>query len=213
MITWSRVLAGRWRDPLVGRDVLFGVLFGLLYLLVFMGYSFAEMRSGSAHAQFALANLGGFRFFSNSILDLLFMEVGGSLVLFMTLFLARVLLRNQWIAAVVWVAGWAVVRTLRVRSGSHLYLAVLYTVVYILLVFTLLRFGFFALIVTVSVLDAMAGSFLTTDFSAWYGQSSLLVVILIGAMAILGFRFATASRPLFTGAALENAGKVQAART
>jgi hypothetical protein len=89
------VLAGRWRDPLVGRDVLFGVLFGLLYLLVFMGYSFAEMRSGSPRAEFALANLGGFRFFSNSILDLLFMEVGWSLILFMTLFLARVLLRNQ----------------------------------------------------------------------------------------------------------------------
>ena len=212
MITWSRVLAGRWRDPLVGRDVLFGVLFGLLYLLVFQGYMFAEMRGGRPRSGLALANLGGFRFFSNSILDLLFMEVGGSLVLFMTLFLARVLLRNQWIAAIVWIAGWVVVRTFRNSSGSHLYLAVLYTVVCSLLVFTLLRFGFFALIVTVSVLDAMAGSFLTTDFSAWYGQSSLLVVILIGVMAILGFRFATASRPLFTGAALENAGKVQAAR-
>jgi hypothetical protein len=99
------------------------------------------------------------------------------------------------------------------RSGSHLYLAVLYTVVYILRVFTLLRFGFFALIVTVFVLDAMAGSFFTTDFSAWYGQSSLLVVILIGAMAIWGFRLATASRPLFTGAALENSSRAQATRS
>jgi Protein kinase domain len=210
MISWSRVLAGRWRDPMVGRDVLFGVLFGLLYLLVFQGYFFAEMRGGRPRAGFALADLGGFRFFSNSILDMLIVEVGGSLILFMTLFLARVLLRNQWIAAVVWVAGWAVVRTLRVSSGSHLYLAVLYTLVYSLLVFTLLRFGFFALIVTVFVLDAMGGSFFTTDFSAWYGQSSLLVVILVAAMAILGFRLATASRPLFTGAALENPGRVQA---
>ena len=37
LITWSRVLAGRWRDPMVGRDVLFGVLFGLVYLGVFIG--------------------------------------------------------------------------------------------------------------------------------------------------------------------------------
>jgi len=111
MFTWSRVLSGRFREPLVGRDLRFDVLFGLLYLLVFMGYSFAEMRTGNPRADLALANLGGFRFFSNSILDLLFMEVGGSLILFMTFFLARVLLRNQWIAAVVWVAGWAVVRT------------------------------------------------------------------------------------------------------
>jgi len=34
MITWSRVLAGKWRDPLVGRDLLFGTLFGIAYALL-----------------------------------------------------------------------------------------------------------------------------------------------------------------------------------
>jgi hypothetical protein len=54
------------------------------------------------------------------------------------------------------------------------------------------------------VLDSMIGTFLTTDFSAWYGQSSLAIVLLIGAMAVLGFRLSLGSRPLFSPTALEN---------
>ena len=34
IISWSRLLAGRVRDPLVGRDLLFGVLLGLLWALL-----------------------------------------------------------------------------------------------------------------------------------------------------------------------------------
>ena len=31
IISWTRVLAGRWRDPLVGRDVLYGAVLGILF--------------------------------------------------------------------------------------------------------------------------------------------------------------------------------------
>jgi hypothetical protein len=47
------------------------------------------------------------------------------------------------------------------------------------------------------VLDSMAGTFLTTDFSAWYGQSSMAIAILIAAMALCGFRLSLGSGPLF----------------
>jgi hypothetical protein len=66
----------------------------------------------------------------------------------------------------------------------------------------MLRFGFFALVVALFVLDSLTGCFLTTDFSAWYGQSSLAIVILIVVMALRGFRLALGSRPLFSPAAL-----------
>src|SRR6185369_4655391 len=35
LISWSRMLSGRWRDPLVGRDVLAGLLGGAAMVLVF----------------------------------------------------------------------------------------------------------------------------------------------------------------------------------
>lgn len=34
LITWTRLLAGQWRDPRVGRDLLLGVLFGVLLQLL-----------------------------------------------------------------------------------------------------------------------------------------------------------------------------------
>ena len=34
IISWSRLLAGRLRDPLLGRDLLIGVLLGLAWLLI-----------------------------------------------------------------------------------------------------------------------------------------------------------------------------------
>jgi hypothetical protein len=35
IISWTRLMAGRIRDPLVGRDVLFGVILGLGWSLIF----------------------------------------------------------------------------------------------------------------------------------------------------------------------------------
>jgi predicted Ser/Thr protein kinase len=204
LITWSRLLAGRWRDPLVGRDLLFGTLFGILYNVSLGGFYYVLMRSGSPDfSEGAIAQLGGFRPFSQMIASHLGSEVGGSLILFLTLFLLRVLLRKQWLTALIWVAGWVLVRTLQGNPDSRLFLSVLYTLIYGILVVLLLRFGFFALVVTVFVLDTIAGAFLTADFSAWYGQSSLAVVILVAAMALWGFRLSLASRPLLPAFAPE----------
>ncbi len=207
LITWSRVLAGRWRDPLVGRDVLFGALFGIVYLLFLALFSYVLMRSGQDDfAEFNIGQLSGLRAFSAGIANNLLGDVGGSLVFFLTLFLLRALLGKQWLAAVIWVAAWTIVRTLRADPGPFplpLYLAVLYALIFGVLVFIMLRLGFFALVVAVFVLDSVAASFFTTDFSAWYGTSSLAVLILIGALALWGFRLSLASRPLFSAAVLE----------
>lgn len=207
MITWSRVLAGRWRDPMVGRDLLFGVLFGFVYLLLFTGFLYLLVRAGQPEfAEFNLAQLSGFHAFCQVMATGLFSDVAGSISLLLTLFLIRALVRNPWVAAVVWVAAWVLFRTMRDTGRvPHVYLAVLYTLVYVMFVSIMMRFGLFALVVAVFVLDAMVGSFLTTDFSAWYGQSSVAIIIFIAGLALLGFRLALGSRPLFAPAPGKNA--------
>lgn len=120
MITWSRVLASTWRDPMVGRDVLFGILAAMAYLLLLIGSGYLSLRSGSpTFAEFSLPQLGGLRVFSSSIAGHLYGEVGGSLIFFLTLFLVRALLKKQWLAGGIWVAGWTAVRILRVNFSSH----------------------------------------------------------------------------------------------
>lgn len=93
------------------------------------------------------------------------LDGSGSLFFSLTLFLLRVLPRKQWLAAMVWVLGWAGVGVLRGNPGpfpESLYVAALYGLIYSLLVVILLRLGFFALVVSTFVLDSMSRSFFTT---------------------------------------------------
>jgi serine/threonine protein kinase len=210
MITWSRVVAGKWTDTVVGRDLLFGTLFGMVYVLLIALYEYANLRSGSPiFGEFGLDNLNGFRVFAAYIAGLLFGEVSGSLIFLLTLFLVRAVLKKQWIVGTVWVVGWVALRFLRADFLDSRALAVttgvFWTLLFSLLVFIILRFGFFALVVAIFVLDSVIGCFLTTDFSAWYGQSSFAIVILILAMALRGFRLSLGSRPLFSPAVLNKA--------
>jgi serine/threonine-protein kinase len=208
MITWSRVVAGKWTDPIVGRDLMFGVFFGIVYVLIIALYEYANLRSGAPIiGQFGLDQLNGLRSFGDMISALLYTEVGGALTFLLTLFLVRAVLKKQWIAAIVWVAGWVAVRFLRENFIDSRALAittgVFWILLFSLLVFIMLRFGFFALVVAVFVLDALVGSFLTTEFTAWYSQTSIAIVILILAVALRGFRLSLGSRPLFSPAAIK----------
>ena len=208
MITWSRVLAGKWRDPLVGRDLLFGTFLGIVYALLVAVYEYANLRSGAPIlGGFGLAHLNGFHVFAGTIARQLFSEVGGSLVLLLTLFLVRVLLKKQWLVASVWVVGWVAVRFMRANfpdwSVLRITTGVFWLVLFTILVLIMLRLGFFALVVAIFVLDSLTGTFLTTDFSAWYGQSSMAIAILIAAMALWGFRLSLGSGSLFSPTVLE----------
>ncbi len=206
MITWSRVVAGKWNDAVVGRDLLFGTLFGIVYVLILALYEYANFRGGAPIlGEFGLENLNGFRAFAGNITGLLFGEVGGCLTFLLTLFLVRAVLKKQWIVGTVWVVGWVAVRFLRQNFIDSRQLAIttgiFWTLLFSLLVFVILRFGFFALVVATFVLDSLIGTFLTTDFSAWYGVSSCAVVVLTLAIALWGFRLSLGSRPLFSPAA------------
>jgi len=48
VVSWSRLMARQWRDPLVGRDILFGVSLGLLVPVIDMGSGLAVQMLGHA---------------------------------------------------------------------------------------------------------------------------------------------------------------------
>jgi serine/threonine-protein kinase len=207
MITWSRVVAGNWADPVVGRDLLFGTFFGIVYVLLIALYEYSNFRIGvPILGEFGLENLNGFRSLAAYVAGLLFGEVSGSLIFLLTLFLVRVVLKKQWIVGIVWVAGWVAVRFLRENfidsRGLAITTGLFWTLLFSLLVFIILRFGFFALVVAIFVLDALIACFLTTEFSAWYGQTSWAIVTLVIVMALRGFRLSLGSRPLFSPSTL-----------
>src|SRR5262249_57353626 len=104
-----RLLAGRWRDPMVGRDVLFGVLLGVVYVMLFFGFQLTEMYRGDPPAPFfASQNWNGTRWFGFMMAAHVDYAAWGALYFFMFLLLLGVILRKQWLAGaafVVFLAG------------------------------------------------------------------------------------------------------------
>src|SRR5882762_1672838 len=48
IISWSRLLSGQFRDPLVGRDILLGVMLGVLWILIFQIRAIPMFQMGSS---------------------------------------------------------------------------------------------------------------------------------------------------------------------
>lgn len=191
LVTWSRILQGRWRDPIVGRDLLFAVPLGLAGSLLVNGFNAIEirLRSGAPPASFNSASLSGFRGILRTFATGLENAIAISLIFLLALFFLRALLRKQWLAAAIFVLLGVLIQVR--QSNMRWYLAViLFGVSYQLLVFAFLRLGLLATVVMIFV-GNMTDSMITTDLTVWYGQSSWLSMAVIAALALWGFRIAT----------------------
>jgi serine/threonine-protein kinase len=201
LISWSRLLAGGFRDPLVGRDVLAGCLLapfsaivGEPVWLVFsrLGYPPPQPESGPQSVflgvRAIIADL------SNHLIFVLFFWLSGLFVLF----LLRTLLRKEWAAAVVWVI---VIATLVGGSGAGGWVGAL--LFFSLAVIVMIRFGLLALVASDMVYEILQKFPLTTQGSAWYAGISLAGILLIAALTFYAFYTSLGGRPVFGGAVLE----------
>jgi hypothetical protein len=205
MIAWNRLLAGRLRDPLLGRDILIGALGGLavehwwrLYPRLLDWFSLPAPYP----ATISLTSLAGIR-------HALAMDVYNMVVslyrpigwLFMVLLL-RTVLRRQWLAALVMTVAFAAL-------GS--YPDPNYT---ILLPFALVSIGFyFVILLRVGLLAAIVSSLFmfsssqqavfTMDMSSWYAGRSLFAQLLLAVIAAYAFYISLGGRSLVKETALD----------
>jgi serine/threonine-protein kinase len=207
MITWSRVLTGRWRDPLVGRDVLIGLLVSVGFCLLFRLREFDIIRLGGPPAAFSgipntenyfLYHLMGPFSAMTGMVHGLFTGFGGAIVVSAWLLVGRTLLRNKWVPA----ALFALTLPDLSPFNVHWTTALLGVLGSLLTVWTIYRFGVFVFAVAQCGISCMT-SILTTDLSVWYGASSLVAVIVVSGMALIGFRLAVLGQPLWKPATFE----------
>jgi len=202
LIAWTRLLSGRLTDPLVGRVVLAGALLGTFEALLWETAHIAHQAVASPPPAplfvFPMTLLG-----PRLVAAHLFATIGVSMfsaVANAFLFaLFRVALKKDWLAAVAFVLLWAFYNAL--VGGPILVAAgILVAAAYI---YFFLRFGLLVLFVEDYFSHFLQFS-LTTDSSAWYAGTSLFLLIVLAAIAVYGFRTATAGQPLFSGARLDN---------
>jgi hypothetical protein len=189
IISWTRLMGGRIRDPLVGRDVLFGVVLGLTWVMIFeISLTVATVRFGVAPQVPSTDYLVGGRNTLGAWLSQLPSAIQGTLLFFFLLVILRSVLRNRWAAA----AGFALLFTaLKALGSTHPVLdAVTAVLVYGIAAFALVRFGLITLAVAVFVANLMLNSPITLDFSRWYATAAMSVPV--GMLAIAAWAFYTA---------------------
>ncbi len=198
LIAWSRLLSGRFRDPLVGRDLLVGALiapsaFALLILChtvqVWIGEPGPRLLEAPLYLTLGVQNFA-FRLF-----DMLRVAILVGMMALLFLVLLRALLRHQ--AAALWAVfaaftailalGWGRGRLSWVELLAYASISVLFCVT--------LRFGLLAAIVAM-FLALLLDSPMTTNPWAWYAQTTFLLCGLFAAVVGWGLYASLAGRSI-----------------
>ena len=184
IISWSRLMAGRIRDPLVGRDVLYGAILGISWGLIFEITRLALKHIAAEPEFFSTDFFFGPRMILGSCFFHLAISVQATLGFFFLMFVFRVIFRKPWLAALVFIAFWTVIKT---QGEHHLAMIIPSSIaVYGIAAFVILRFGFVALAVGIFVADLLGSIPITTDLSSWYIGGPLFVLAIVAALAIWG---------------------------
>jgi serine/threonine-protein kinase len=193
LISWSRLLGGRLRDPLIGAHVLIGIILGICGLCIsdaFLTFPIltAAAESGTRAAlPWSKGVIVGFWCFHAV------RAVGAMGYMFM-LNLISAVIRRKWAAASLFI----LVSTLALTPyATGPWLAVARSLIFFAIIaFALTKFG---------VLTAAAAIFaqltfldfpLTTNWSAWYAQNSLITMCAVTGLALYGAVTTLGGRPI-----------------
>jgi serine/threonine-protein kinase len=190
LITWSRLLSLRWRDPTVGQHLIVGVCIGCFWALV--AASERGLVSGlgwdvrhSLLTEMIANNLLGGRVALAGYLSALTYAMFRGLLFVLLLAVLRALVRRPLLAAVI--AG-AIIVPMVAPRGAHAYTSwVVFSLAGVALgVWVMIRYGLVTLTVALFVTLVLNTSPITFDLHVWYADQSLLVVI-VAALAAYGF--------------------------
>jgi serine/threonine protein kinase len=195
MISWSRLLSGQFRDPLVGRDILFGVMLGVVWILIFQIRSIPMMHMGAAPGIAQTEYLAGGREALGAWLMQIPASILGTLQFFFLLLGLKVLLRKDWLAVIAFVALFALLQGL-----TSSYAAVelpAWILIYAIAALIVYRFGLIPLACAIFTINMLLNVPFTSDFSAWYMTTSALALLSVVALAGWGFYHSLGGEPLW----------------
>ena len=145
LISWSRVLAGDFRDPLVGRDILIGGMIGTGIIILGSLSEYAEQSFGLPYdllLDLRTETLLGMRGLIATFILTVFGSIQLGLLLLFVLLLVYLIVRKEALTiAIVWLLMFAGVGL----AFANSYIEIIYAMLASgLLIFMIMRFGLFA---------------------------------------------------------------------
>ena len=207
MITWSRLLTGRFRDPLVGRDLLIGSVTGAaVSVLILLGNLIPGWmgRPGPPPVTNSVGTLGGLTDVAAIMLGLQPGAMIAPIGIFFLIFGVRLVVRKQWIAVSVAFVLMSLVQGLQSQQVTVLGW-VASAAVWGILIFVIVRFGILAALISFVYANTLLVLPVTTDLGVWYANRAWFGLAVLAVVTGAGVYFALAGRPVFAKALLQDA--------
>jgi serine/threonine-protein kinase len=199
LISWARLLEGRFKDPLVGRDCLFGILAASGVWLVLSGWPLVSLWRGIPQPAgqlsldpMVLKTLVSLPFALSSMLFThasFLLNSGFSMIV--VLVLLRLLTRRSWIAAALWVP---IIVMLIGAPDQDVVLFVLLASATLAVFF---RLGVLPLMILIGLSGFQVPVPGTLELSAWYAGPTWVFLAVFFAVAIYGFTVSLGGRRAF----------------
>ena len=196
LISWTRFLSGQLRNPMVGRDLMVGCLFGILLALcgevvnalpAWFNLAGQTPIDGDKLSMSAVPQCAGY-----FVLNI----VGGiysGLTIIFALFVLRSRFKNYWAALTIL----GLLITLAGLGNENVVAETIAAVISAILIVVAARFGLLAAIVSLTCNNILIDFPIGSDPGHWYFFRGLLPVLLVLGVALYGFRVSLGSRPVF----------------
>jgi serine/threonine-protein kinase len=203
LISWNRLLAGRFRDPSVGRDLLVGAAIGVWFwpILEYITVLVPDWMSPVPPFWRTIPStlLGGRYLPATAIFCL--SAVGVSLFYLLSLALLRILLKKAWLWAPVFIFQGSFYFILQDTNSLARWLMVMAMMTALLILYT--RLGLLASSAFLFASYIVQDFPLTAKLNSWYWDSSLFALGIVAAVGFYGFFTSTKGRSLVSDTATD----------
>ncbi len=196
LISWTRLLSGHWKDPLIARDVLIACAASLFVRsVVWFTYYFIPLWFGESElappTTPPLDVLMGSRFFVSTILGSIIGTIWAGLALLFLLFLMKLLLRNQTAAFISCILIFSLI-----NAPGNLWAFLIILVLCPVFFIVLIRFGILPAIIALFV-DACIHRFpVILESPKWYSGYSYATLLILATVILYAFRTSLGGRPI-----------------
>jgi serine/threonine-protein kinase len=208
LISWNRLLAGDFRDPLIGRDILVGGFFGLLFSLILYFKVFLEGKvfgaAGNITNNFFISGLNGWSDVFAALLRGPAYNIQLGLSYLFVLVLFYIIFRNKKISVAIFSLIFLITVIPGILQSEHWITAVVNLIPFVIVIWVLFRFGLLTLIVSTYFYVTSYVFPLTFNTASHLFPGTVIVFAVILALTIYGFYISTAGQSVFRGGLLDD---------